>query len=371
MAIWTNVKSNIRPAIAGLVACILLLAMVNHANADANEDRDRRLAEKFAPILVLTENPTPVGRDYAVINPEPVEIVGANHISNVWLTAYDLKSDSQIDSSTVEVGAVVAVIYGHGQRHPVSGSWAKLDTMRGYIKAVDQRRLILGLAPDGWSRWIALERIQTLVLVGAPLPGAAKGPRAELPYIPSVESEPPPEALARKLVQSDQAEPGDSLAVKAEPMDSLHTRVDSLAESRGSMSTGKRVGLKIAAGTVVGLLGVLIGSPYAEVDNDVPFYGLEAVVFGYGVGTAIGVSWVDPRDHFIRTLGGSAVGVIGGDWLLQVNDDVFWPYVLAGPAIGATLSSELWRKPPVFRRVLVGLVLNSEGGLSAVAMLRF
>ena len=74
----------------------------------------------------------------------------------------------QIDSSTVDVGTFAVVIYGQGERQPVSGAWTKLDTVRGYIKAVDRRRLIVGLEPDGWSKWIALERIQTLILVGSP-----------------------------------------------------------------------------------------------------------------------------------------------------------------------------------------------------------
>ena len=37
----------------------------------------------------------------------------------------------EIDSRTVEVGALAVVIYGTGERHPVSGAWAKLDTARG------------------------------------------------------------------------------------------------------------------------------------------------------------------------------------------------------------------------------------------------
>ena len=87
---WINIISNIRPAIAGLVSCVLLFSLVSHVYADANKDRDKRLAEKFAPILILTENPTPVGRDYAVINPEPVEIVGADSVSNVQAYAVTL-----------------------------------------------------------------------------------------------------------------------------------------------------------------------------------------------------------------------------------------------------------------------------------------
>ena len=90
MNIWINTKSDIKPVIAGLVVYVLLSSLVNHVQAYENENRDKLLAEKFAPILVLTENPTPRGRGYAVINPEPVEIVGADSVSNVWVTAYDL-----------------------------------------------------------------------------------------------------------------------------------------------------------------------------------------------------------------------------------------------------------------------------------------
>ena len=79
----------------------------------------------------------------------------------------------QIDSSTVDVGALAMVVYGQGKRHPISAAWTQLDTVRGYIKAVDPRRLIVGLEPDGWSKWIALERIQTLSLMGAPFSGSA------------------------------------------------------------------------------------------------------------------------------------------------------------------------------------------------------
>ena len=35
----------------------------------------------------------------------------------------------QIDSSTVDVGTFTVVIYGQGERQPVSGAWTKLDTL--------------------------------------------------------------------------------------------------------------------------------------------------------------------------------------------------------------------------------------------------
>ena len=66
----------------------------------------------------------------------------------------------EIDSSTVEIGALAVVVYGQEERQPTSGEWAKLDTVRGYIKAVDRQGLLLSL--KGWPQRIALDRIQTL-----------------------------------------------------------------------------------------------------------------------------------------------------------------------------------------------------------------
>ena len=110
---------------------ILLLTMVNHAHADAvRED-----AEGLRTEVVLEA--------------------------------------SEIDSRTVEVGGLGCGRLWAGERHPTSGEWATLDTARGYIKAVDPRRLIVGLEPDGWSKWIALTRIQTLRLIGSSSLGAA------------------------------------------------------------------------------------------------------------------------------------------------------------------------------------------------------
>ena len=74
MNIRLNSKIDISYTIAGLVLSVLIHSFVNCAYADMTSD-DEDLAEKFAPILVLTKNPT---KDYIVLNPEPVEIVGAN-----------------------------------------------------------------------------------------------------------------------------------------------------------------------------------------------------------------------------------------------------------------------------------------------------
>ena len=79
------------------------------------------------------------------------------------------------------------------------------------------------------------------------------------------------------------------------------------------------------------------------------------VPIGYSLGTAIGVSKIDPHDRFIASLGGSVVGLIGGIGLTSISK-VLFPSLLVSPIIGATLASELWRNPPQARRISVGLI---------------
>ena len=71
----------------------------------------------------------------------------------------------EVDSSTVKPGAYVEVIYGKGERDPVSGEWEKLDTVKGYIKAIDSETLTIG--ERFWKKKIPLERIQKLTIPDA------------------------------------------------------------------------------------------------------------------------------------------------------------------------------------------------------------
>ena len=82
-------KHNTTSAVLEMVlsASVLLYSVVLPVHATREDDE--ALARKFAPILVLTENPTEKGRKYTVINPEPVEIVGAKSVSNVQVIAVD------------------------------------------------------------------------------------------------------------------------------------------------------------------------------------------------------------------------------------------------------------------------------------------
>ena len=71
----------------------------------------------------------------------------------------------EIDSSTVKPGAYVEIIYGKGERDPVSGGWERLDTAKGYIQAIDAERLVIG--ERFWKKEIELERIQKLTIPDA------------------------------------------------------------------------------------------------------------------------------------------------------------------------------------------------------------
>ena len=68
----------------------------------------------------------------------------------------------EIDSSTVKPGAYVEIVYGKGERDPVSGEWERLDSVVGYIQAIDAETLTIG--ERFWEKEIALERIQKLVI---------------------------------------------------------------------------------------------------------------------------------------------------------------------------------------------------------------
>ena len=297
-----------------LLAAIALLAMVNHAYADS-------------------------GRDDAEVVLEAGEI----------------------DSSTVEVGDFVVVIYGQEKQHLVSGTQGRLYTARGYIKAVDQRRLIVGSEPDGWSKWIALERIQALVLVGSPSPDAiARASALATTAIEAATVAAP--SLRSGTRDSTQASPGRAVGQLTETPE----RLSGKTQRKDSKGSGKRIAFKLVSGTLSGIgvsFGGLFLSSGAEVRDWAPITW--SVLIGYPVGSAIGVSLVDPHDRFIHSLIGSLLGV---GVAISASSDINF---LIFPPILATLASEMFRKPPKARRLSVGLMPNSTGHLSAMATLRF
>ena len=302
-----------------LLTAIALLSMVNHASADsAREDVEALRAE-------------------------------------VVLKA------SEIDSSTVEVGAFAVVVYGQGKRYPVSGTWAKLDTARGYVKAIDRQRLILALKPDGWSKWtqrIALERIQTLILAESPSPSSVNRDSTQ--------------------VTSSRAEGG-----LTEPSDRLSVRTARVDDNK----TSERIAKKLGAGVLMGSLSGFVSGPMAVGIFGGGPEGLSgpAVLYsfgllGYMVGTAVGVSRVDPHDLFAASLMGSLLGSLSGIGLAAItkNSNVLLVCPIASVASAVWMSEDSRNRLaerastfPETRHFSVGLIPAPKRGLSAIATLRF
>ena len=145
----------------------------------------------------------------------------------------------------------------------------------------------------------------------------------------------------------------------------------------------RRLGVvrKLAAGAIGGALGGLVGfgTGVAAVQEDCEggdtFCGLGTALsglffgtIGYTSGIVAGVTIEDPHDSTIVTLIGSTAGL--GIGLLTAEPTKGWS-LLTFPIVYAVTMSEMSRKPPQSSRFSVGLNLNPEEGLSAVAFLRF
>ena len=309
----------------------------------------------------------------------------------------------EIDSSTVEVGALAMVVYGQGERHPTSEAWAKLDTARGYIKAVDQRRLIVGLEPDGWSKWIALERIQKLILVGSPSwrrsadQVSTQGDKKIQAAANRVDNDREIDSSRKEYIQAQADSNYTAGAFQATP--------DTISVKTEDRSGGaRRVAGKLLRGVVGGYAflwaGTLIG---ADIDD---YYGkcrgllpsndqhnsedeklcIDVGAFigastGWVLGAPVGVSMLEPNDRFIHTLGGSLGGLVTCGLLTMVSGGTLWPSIIVAPVVFATVASEWSRNAELSRnpleargegrRFFIGLVSNPKGYLAAIVTLRF
>ena len=304
---------------------------------------------------------------------------------------------SEINSSMVEVGALALVVYGQGERHPTSGAWAKLDTARGHIKTIDRRRLILGLEPDGWSKWIALERVQALILVGSPSLGAANRDSTQA----AGEIETAADRMDNdRVIEISRKELVQALADSGHAESGFQAMPDTISvkkDDRGG--TTRRIKNKFLLGIIGGhvflVMGALIGSgiddyygecrgwfPSNEQHDSEDGLCIDVGAFigastGWVLGAPIGVSMLEPNDRFIHTLGGSIGGFVTCGLFTMVSGGALWPSMIVAPVIFATLASEwsrhaeLSRKPPEPRRFSLGLAPDRRGGLSAVATLRF
>lgn len=258
----------------------------------------------------------------------------------------------QIDSSTVDVGACVVVIYGQGERHSVSGAWIRLDTTRGYIRAVDweQRQLMLAREQSGEVETLGVDRIRTLTVIDA-----------------------------------DNAVQEDSLAVEngkvEKPPVLLGHRIANGIRDIRVLGGGKRAGERIFTKVVFGALsgaaftaigfGVIANIDDSSKDLTGPGYLLIGAAIGSSVGFPLGVTAVDPYDSLPMTLlAGVIPGAVGTDLIWDFHETGFLIAYVA-PIICSLIASELWHQPPESRHVSFGLAPIFNGGLSAVTTLRF
>ena len=192
---------------------------------------------------------------------------------------------------------------------------------------------------------------------------AMAGAYWNLAYIQSVEPEPPPEAWETSSQRPAGQETTNTTVVKKQGSSFL----------RGSL----RVVKKVASGTIVGIVfsGIVLGGSRSAGGDS----GIGAAAAGYaafGLGYPIGVYAVDARESsFWLTLIGGGLGWWGA---AKLSERVAWVTFFGAPV----LASELSRKDAVTGgpkrpkqsqdlRFSLGLVPEFQGGLSAVATLRF
>ena len=177
-------------------------------------------------------------------------------------------------------------------------------------------------------------------------------------------------------------------SVESEPVVTL---ISKEVKSKKINEDDMRITKKLGAGVLGGIGGAFVGTVtmvrlHQPREGDDGIGGAVAAMLGiWGgnlVGTAVGVSGVDPQDNFLITLAGSALlgwGVPVAIAFISGSENLIILSGLLGPIVGATIASEKWRKPlsakrhlkPETRRVSVGLLPNPKGGLSAIATLRF
>ena len=247
------------------------------------------------------------------------------------LLAGEILQAGEIDSSKVKVGAYAEVIYGKGEWDQISREWKKLDTARGYIQTVDAESLTIGRGL--WKEQIAFERIQQLIM----------------------------------------AESGREIDRLKETPDTL-----SVKKENGNLRMIKKLGCGALAGFLSGIVGTAIATAMGDCrsENLVCLVAPIAIGGGIGwvVGVPVGVSLCDPHDRFKYSLAGSLIGSTVSLAVLMMDERIaedLWPALVVSPLVGATIMSELFRKPPENRRVSIGLLPGPKGQLSAVATLRF
>ena len=288
----------------------------------------------------------------------------------------------EIDSSTVPTGSYVVVIHGQGERHPVSGEWEQLFTSRGYVHAVGEDRLILVRRGDGNPELIGVGCIHKLVLVGsAPQWDVANSDLTELVFteVANRDSASTIERTVGKLINgvfmgTPYEQTDSTVVILPKSVPCGRKMPDMFFEENGN---SERVVGKLLAGAIAGMIsgvpGAIVGFSIHDCPQDAWGCGFDGLFLGGGIGiilgTSCGVSWGDSHDQFLMALAGS-LGGFGLGTAMTMLEEEFWPSLLIGPVVLATITSEASRSPEA-GRFSVGLVPNPKKGLSAVATLHF
>ena len=196
--------------------------------------------------------------------------------------------------------------------------------------------------------------------------------------------------LEAEEIDSSQVERVQAMADSGHAESGLQAMPDSLSMGTGRMDdreTGKRIAKKLGAGTLGGSTfgfvsgSLMAGSVSASGDGlgqPVIFYFFG--LLGYTVGTAVGVSQVDPHDRFVPSLMGSLLGSISGIGLVSMtgNRKALLVCPVASVALAVCLSegsrnrlAERALKPLEFSRFSISLAPIPRGHLSVVTKLRF
>lgn len=188
-------------------------------------------------------------------------------------------------------------------------------------------------------------------------------------------------SLCGLLVQPAQAEPGDSLAVEAEPVDSY------FLNDRAITRIPTKAGLGVLTAIGTGLLSIIVAQPFIGEEPEGALFPEEVGYFFVGlvVGYPLGVYLADPvESSFWMTCVG--YGLVTGAVVQTKGDNWFEGVLFYGSPIMASELSRLlpkrYRNPNPFKwlfgkfrrpspRVSFGLVPDFQRGLSARATLRF
>ena len=178
-----------------------------------------------------------------------------------------------------------------------------------------------------------------------------------------------------------QTAPEDSLGKREPPLFDIDDKGLRIFAKAGA-------GIITSAATTAPLIGMILWMQSLDDEsrrsdeNGGEFDGVGIFIFSlfsHTFGSPIGVTLVDPHDSPNETLRWAQIGVLGGLGVGVVFAGIPEPLgaigsfaaIYLGPVVGSIYGSEKSRQPPQARRVSFGLAPTLNGGLSAVATLRF